>query len=111
MTPEQQERKRREEERRRRRNDDGATASWLSIITTDPGPSDNCHDPSDSGSGDFGDSGGGFDGGGSGGGGARWCGCAEYDSWEAITGSKWEFVGIGRAEDGRWVVELWEGGR
>lgn len=40
---------------------------------------------------------------------ARWCGCAEYDSWEAITGSKWEFVGIGKAGDGRWVVELWEG--
>jgi hypothetical protein len=44
-----------------------------------------------------------------GGGVARWCGCAEYDPWEAITGPKWEFVGIGRAEDGRWVVELWEG--
>jgi hypothetical protein len=52
-----------------------------------------------------------LNGGGSGGDGAvaRWCGCAEYDSWEAITGPKWEFVGIGRAEDGRWVVELWEG--
>ena len=52
--------------------------------------------------------GGGGEGSGSGSGAARWCGCAEYDSWEAITGPKWEFVGIGRAEDGRWVVELWE---
>jgi hypothetical protein len=44
--------------------------------------------------------------------GARgWCGCAEYGSWEAITGPKWEFVGVGRAEDGRWVVVLWESGR
>ena len=37
------------------------------------------------------------------------CGCAEYDSWATVTDRKWEFVGVGRAEDGRWVVELWEG--
>jgi len=43
--------------------------------------------------------------------GARWCGCARYDAWEAITGPRWEFVGVGRAEDGRWVVKLWEGER
>jgi len=39
------------------------------------------------------------------------CGCAEYDSWATVTDRKWEFVGVGRAEDGRWVVELWESER
>lgn len=41
-------------------------------------------------------------------GGASSCGCAEYDSWRAVTDGRWKSVGVGRAEDGRWVVELWE---
>lgn len=39
---------------------------------------------------------------------ATWCSCAEYDSWKAVTDARWKSVGIGRAEDGRWVVEFWE---
>lgn len=45
--------------------------------------------------------------------GAHWCGCAEWDAWKAVTDAKWKTCGIGRAADGRWIVELWqpEGGK
>lgn len=41
-------------------------------------------------------------------GGSAWCVCAEYDSWATVTDKRWKNVGIGCAEDGRWVVELWD---
>ena len=41
-------------------------------------------------------------------GGSAWCVCAEYDSWETVTDERWKNVGVGCAEDGRWVVELWD---
>lgn len=40
--------------------------------------------------------------------GASWCGCAEWDAYRAVTDGRWKCCGVGRAEDGRWVVELWE---
>jgi hypothetical protein len=40
--------------------------------------------------------------------GTAYCGCAEYDAYVAVTDKRWKSVGIGRARDGRWVVELWE---
>ena len=40
--------------------------------------------------------------------GSGWCGCAGYDSWLAVTDERWKSVGIGCAEDGRWVMKLWE---
>lgn len=39
---------------------------------------------------------------------SSWCRCAEYDSWCVVTDRKWKSVGVGCAEDGRWVVEFWE---
>lgn len=41
-------------------------------------------------------------------GGSAWCMCAEYDSWKTVTDQRWKSVGVGCAEDGRWVVELWD---
>ena len=41
-------------------------------------------------------------------GGSSWCVCAEYDSWVTVTDKRWKSVGVGCAEDGRWVVELWD---
>ena len=39
---------------------------------------------------------------------AKWCPCAEFDAWRAVTDGRWKCVGVGRAQDGRWVVELWQ---
>ncbi|GAB7328515.1 hypothetical protein MBLNU13_g00477t2 [Cladosporium sp. NU13] len=41
-------------------------------------------------------------------GGSTWCVCAEYESWKTVTNERWKNVGVGCAEDGRWVVELWD---
>jgi hypothetical protein len=40
--------------------------------------------------------------------GSSWCGRAEYNSYVVVTDRRWKLVGIGRAEDGMWVAELWE---
>lgn len=39
---------------------------------------------------------------------SSWCVCAEYDAWEMVTDKRYKKIGVGCAEDGRWVVELWE---
>jgi hypothetical protein len=40
--------------------------------------------------------------------GSSWCGRAEYNSYVVVTDRRWKLIGIGRAEDGMWVAELWE---
>lgn len=41
-------------------------------------------------------------------GGGKPCGCLEHEAYETVTSGRWVYVGVGRAADGRWVVELWE---
>lgn len=39
---------------------------------------------------------------------SSWCVCAEYDARKTVTDKRYKKVGVECAEDGRWVVELWE---
>jgi hypothetical protein len=36
------------------------------------------------------------------------CNCMESISYQVVMDERWKRVGVGCAEDARWVVELWE---